>query len=386
MHKNLMSDEMREFEQLIRKWLERDVKPHIPAWEEAGIIPREVYRQAGAQGLLCISQSDKFGGLELPYRYSGLLIEEIARAGASGLFFFLHSDIVAPYVDDFGSAEQKQKYLPGMASGDIIGAIAMTEPGAGSDLQGMSTTAVKKGDKWILNGSKTFISNGICSDMVIVAAKTDDGGPWDKRYARMSLFIVDADAPGFERGRNLHKMGLKSQDTAELFFQNCEVPESALLGKEGEGFIYLVQQLGRERLGIAQWCVGASKGALDMTLEYVKDRKAFGGTIADLQNTKFKLAECDTEISLAEALCDQCTVDYENGEDITVSASKAKYWSSEMLGRVVDECLQLHGGYGYMEEYDICRFYRDARVKRIYGGTTEIMKEIIGRNLIRPRR
>lgn len=384
MHKNILNEDLIRFQDSVKAWLKKEIIPHYNDWNKAGMIPRDVYQKAGSQGFLCITQEEEYGGLGLDFRYSAVVTEEIARAGAGGLALYLHSDIVAPYIGEYGNSDQKKKYLPKMATGEFIGAIAMTEPGAGSDLQAIRTKAVKSGDEWIIDGQKTFISNGICSDVVIVVANTGESISKDgKKQAKQSLFIVESGTPGFERGRKLEKMGLHAQDTAELFFNNCRIPKENLLGQEGEAFKYLMLQLGRERLSIAIWCVANAQGVLENTIQYCKERKVFGKTVGDFQNTRFKLAELDTEISLAEALVDRTIMQLIGGEDVSISASKSKYWSSEMLGRVVDECLQFYGGYGYMDEYSISKAYTDARIQRIFGGTTEVMKEIIARSLFK---
>ncbi len=384
MHESMLDDELRAFQQTFRKWVEREVKPFHADWEREGCVPRELWKKAGEQGYLCIPQQEQYGGLGLDFRYATVVTEELSRVGASGVAFSLHSDIVAPYVENFGSEEQKQRWLPKMASGEMIGAIAMSEPGTGSDLQGIKTRAVLDGDEWVLNGSKTFISNGLLCDLCIVVCRTEDGdgASTSKGAQAQSLIVVEKDAPGFGRGRRLGKIGMHAQDTAELHFEDCRVPKENLIGERGAGFLYLMQQLAQERLIIAVGCVAGARAALDMTLEYTKDRKAFGKPIAHFQNTRFKLAEMATEISIGEAFVDQCLRRLVAGENIPVEASMAKYWTSEMLDRVVDQGVQLFGGYGYMTEYPISKAYVDARVQRIYGGTTEIMKEIISRSLV----
>lgn len=378
MHDSLFDDELRAFQQTFRKWVEKEIVPHHPEWEKQGCVPRELWLKAGEQGYLCVTQGEAYGGLGLDFRYAALEMEELARVCATGVGFSLHSDIVAPYIERYGSEEQKQRWLPKMASGEIIGAIAMSEPGTGSDLQGIQTKAVLDGDHWVLNGSKTFISNGLSCDLVIVVARTEEG----EGYQSQSLIVVEAESPGFQRGKRLEKMGLHAQDTAELHFEDCRVPKDNLLGERGAGFFYLMQQLARERLLIAIGSVAGAKAALEMTVGYVKERKAFGKPIAHFQNTRFKVAEMATEVALGEAFVDRCIQTFMQGEEDAVQASMAKWWTSEMLGRVVDEGVQLHGGYGYMMEYPIARAYLDARVQRIYGGTTEIMKEIIARALL----
>jgi len=382
MHNSLLDKDLITFRESVRSWIRSEVVPNYPEWSRKGIIPKEVYRKAGDQGFLCITQAEEYGGYGLDFRYSAVVIEELARAGAGGLALYLHSDIVAPYIEKYGGEDQKKRLLPALASGEKIGAIAMTEPGAGSDLHSVRTRAELIGDFWILNGQKTFISNGICGDVVVVVANTGQPEAGQK-HARQSLFLVEEGMAGFERGRQLKKIGLHAQDTAEMYFNNCKVPKANLLGKEGEAFQYLMRQLGRERLCMAIWCVANAESVLELTVKYCGERMVFGRPLNEFQNTRFKLAEMDTEISLGEAFVDQTIRQMIDGEDISVAASKAKYWCSEMLGRVVDECLQFFGGYGYMEEYPISQAYLDARVQRIFGGTTEIMKEVIARAIVK---
>jgi alkylation response protein AidB-like acyl-CoA dehydrogenase len=381
MHDSLFDDELRAFRDTFRKWVEKEVVPHHEAWEREGIVPRTLWEKAGAQGYLCPSVAEAYGGLGLDFRFGAVVTEELTRVGASGPMFNLHSDIVAPYIEDFGTEEQKKKWLPKMVSGECIGAVAMTEPGTGSDLQAISTKAVLDGDEWVINGSKIFISNGILSDLVVVACRTDDDV--DNKWQAISLIVVERGAPGFKRGKKLEKMGMHAQDTAELHFEDCRVPRENLLGPEpGMGFIQLMKKLAPERLVIAIAAVAGARAAYDMSVEYVKERTAFGRPIAKFQNTRFKLAEMKTEVDVCEAFVDRCIQRYMAGDDLTVEASQAKYWSSEMLGRVVDQAVQFFGGYGWMREYPIARAYTEARVMRIYGGTTEIMKEIISRSIV----
>lgn len=378
MNEAMFDDELRAFRDSFRKFIDKEVKPFHAQWEEEGMVSRAVWVKAGAAGFLCIPQSPDFGGAGLPFRYAAVVQEELSKAQASGLALSLHSDIVAPYIENFGTDAQKKRWLPGMAAGTIIGAIAMSEPGTGSDLQGIATKAVLDGDEWVINGSKTFISNGQLCDLTIVVARTEDADGWQSQ----SLIVVPSTATGFVRGKNLEKIGMTAQDTSEMHFEDCRVPRENLLGERGQGFVYLMKQLGQERLVIALASVAGAQECLERTIEYVKDRRAFGKPIANFQNTRFRLAEMATEIKLGETFVDNCIARLEKGENITVEASMAKYWCSEMLGRVVDGCLQLFGGYGYMKEYPISKAYLDARVQRIYGGTTEIMKEIIARSLV----
>ena len=375
--RNLFSDEHEIFRASVRRFVETEIVPHHQEWEEQGQVPREIWQRAGELGLLCFSMPEEYGGLGADRLYSVVFIEEFSRAGITGPGFGLHSEIVAPYIQRYGSEEQKRHYLPKMARGELIGAIAMTEPGAGSDLQGIRTTAIRDGNELVVNGSKTFITNGQLSDIVIVVTKTDA----DAGAKGISLVIVEAGTEGFRKGRNLKKVGRKAQDTSELFFDEVRVPTTNMLGEEGKGFVYLMQELAWERLQIAIGSVSLAEAALGWTVDYTKERKAFGKSIADFQNTRFKLAEIKTEVTIARTFIDHCIEQVlENKLDVT-TAAMAKYWCSELQCRVVDECLQLHGGYGYMWEYSIARAYADSRVQRIYGGSNEIMKELIARSL-----
>jgi alkylation response protein AidB-like acyl-CoA dehydrogenase len=378
MHESMYDENLKAFRDSFVKFLDKEVKPHHAKWEDDGVVPRAIWEKAGDAGFLCIPQAEEYGGAGLPFRYAAVVQEELSRAHASGVAFSLHSDIIAPYIENFGTDDQKKRWLPGMATGRTIGALAMSEPGTGSDLQGITTKAVLDGDEWILNGSKTFISNGQLCDITIVVARTEEAEGWQSQ----SLIVVPSTAKGFVRGKRLEKMGMHAQDTSEMHFEDCRVPRDYLLGERGQGFVYLMKQLAQERLVIAIASVAGAQECLARTIEYVKDRKAFGKPIASFQNTKFKLAEMATEIKLGECLVDKCIAGIEAEENLTVEASMAKYWCSEMLGRVVDTCLQMYGGYGYMMEYPIAKAYLDARVQRIYGGTTEIMKEIIARSLV----
>lgn len=379
MHDSLLDDDVKTFQTTFRKWVAKEVVPHHQEWEHAGQVPHALWEKAGAQGFLCIPQAEKWGGLGLDFRYANVVGEELARVGASGVAFTLHSDIVAPYIESFGNDAQRERWLPKMASGELVGAIAMTEPGTGSDLQAVRTKAVLDGDEWVINGSKTFISNGLLCGLCIVVCDTEGG---DKGAASKSLIVVEADRPGFVRGKHLDKMGMRAQDTTELHFEDCRVPKENLLGERGAGFLYLMEKLGTERFIIAAGCVAAAEAVFDDTVKYCKERHAFGKPIGKFQHNRFKLAELKTEIDVAAAFVDRVLSLHLAGENITVPASQAKYWASEMLGRVVDACVQLHGGYGFMNEYPVAKAYVDARVQRIYGGTTEIMKEIIGRSIL----
>jgi alkylation response protein AidB-like acyl-CoA dehydrogenase len=375
--RTLFNEDHNQFRDSFRKFLEKEVVEQHAAWEDQGYVDRDVWLKAGANGFLCTSMPEEFGGASADKVFQVVVMEEISRVNATGLGFGLHSEIVAPYVEHYGSNEQKTRYLPKMASGECITAIAMSEPSAGSDLQGIRTTAVKQGDGYVINGSKIFITNGWHADLVIVVAKTTPAGG----AKGTSLFLVDAGTDGFSKGKRLKKVGMKAQDTAELFFDNCKVPASALLGAENQGFIYLMQELPWERLQIAIMSVASSQSVIDLTVKYVQDRKVFGTTVASFQNTRFKLAELQTEVQIAQVFVDKCIEMSLAGTLDSTTASMAKYWCSDLQGKVMDECLQLHGGYGYMWEYPVARAWADARVQRIYGGTNEVMKELITRSM-----
>lgn len=380
MRRRLFSAEHEDFRSSVRAFLDKEVLPHQEAWETAGIVPRELFTTAGAAGFLGMAVPEEFGGGGVgDFRFNAVLGEEVMYAGAAaaGLGLTLHNDICLPYFLDLATGQQRQRWLPAIASGELITALAMTEPGMGSDLASMTTTAVRSGEHYVVNGSKTFITNGINADLVITAVKTDPRA----RHHGMSLLVLERGMDGFERGRNLAKLGQHAQDTAELFFRDVEVPVANLLGTEGGGFGHLVDRLPQERLSIAISGVAAARAALEMTLAYVRDRKAFGRPVGSFQHSKFRLAELATEIDIAQTFTDRCIEALNDGELTVADAAKAKWWCTELQGRVVDACLQLHGGYGYMLEYPIARAYADARITRIYGGTTEIMKEVIGRSL-----
>lgn len=365
------------FRDQVRKFYEREIQPHHAQWEKDGIVPKSVWRKAGENGFLCTSMPEEYGGAGTDKLFAAIVMEEQSRMGLTGPGFGLHSEIIAPYILHYGTEEQKKTWLPKMATGEVIGAIAMTEPGTGSDLQGVRTTAVKDGNDYVINGSKTFITNGQNADIIIVVTKTS---PKDGAKGT-SLFLVEGDRPGFKRGRNLEKLGMHAQDTSELFFEDVRVPASNMLGGEGQGFFLLMQELPWERLQIAIGAVAACEAAIEWTADYVKNRQAFGQPLAKFQNTKFKLAELKTETQIARVFVDKCLeLICKKQLDVT-TAAMAKYWCSDLQGKVMDECLQLHGGYGFMWEYPIARAYADARVQRIYGGTNEIMKELIGRTI-----
>ncbi|MGW2821186.1 acyl-CoA dehydrogenase family protein [Streptomyces sp. NPDC001443] len=379
MERDLYGPDHEAFRATVRAFLAKEVVPHHERWERNGVVDREAWRSAGRQGLLGMAVGEEYGGGgNDDFRYSAVLIEEFARAGASGLALSLHNDIVGPYLTRLADAEQKRRWLPGFTSGDLVTAIAMTEPGAGSDLQGIRTTAVDRGDHYLLNGTKTFISNGILADLVVVVARTTpEGGSGGQ-----SLLVVERGMAGFERGRNLDKIGQKAQDTAELFFDDVRVPKENLLGEANQAFAHLMGNLAQERLAIAVGAAAAAEEILDVTLRYVKEREAFGRPLARLQHIRFETAEMATETAVTRTFLDRCVTEHGEGRLDPVHASMAKWWATELQKRVVDRCLQLHGGYGYMSEFPVARAFLDSRVQTIYGGTTEIMKEIIGRSLL----
>ncbi len=379
--RSLFTPDHEAFRDSFRRFVDKEIAPHHEAWEEQGYVDREVWRKAGANGFLCMTLPEQYGGAGADKLYSVVQMEELARGGYTGIGFGLHSEIVAPYILHYGTEAQKHEYLPRLASGDMVGAIAMTEPAAGSDLQGVKSTALQQSDgSYLLNGSKTFITNGWHADLVIVVAKTDPAAG----AKGTSLLLVERGMPGFEKGKRLKKLGLKAQDTSELFFDNVRVPAANLLGGEplkNRGFICLMEQLPWERLQIAITAVAAAQAAIDWTVAYVKERKVFGQPVASYQNTRYTLAELQTEVQVARVFVDKCCELITQDKLDTATASMAKYWCSDLQCKVMDECLQLHGGYGYMWEYPITRAYADARVQRIYGGTNEIMKEVISRGM-----
>ncbi|WP_372736464.1 acyl-CoA dehydrogenase family protein [Nocardioides sp.] len=375
---SIYEQEHEDFRRTARAFMEKEVAPFHEQWEKDGQVSREVWTKAGETGLLCFDVEEQYGGPGIKdFRYNMILIEEIARVGASGIGFPVHNDVIVPYISHLGTHEQKQRWLPGLVSGELISAIAMTEPGAGSDLQGVRTTAVDKGDHYVLNGSKTFISNGIMSDLVIVVAKTNP----EAGHQGISLLVVERGMEGFERGRNLDKVGLKAQDTAELFFDNVVVPKENLLGAEGSGFISLMENLPQERVSIAAIAIAAIEHVLDLCLTYAKEREAFGKPIGSFQHNRFLLAEMATEAHIARVFVNDCVTKLNAGEVDTSLASMAKWWTTELQKKIVDQGVQLFGGYGYMTEYPIAKAFTDSRIQTIYGGTTEIQKEIIGRML-----
>jgi long-chain-acyl-CoA dehydrogenase len=378
MPRTLFNSDHEAFRQTARRFFETEIVPHHERWEEQQHIDRNLWNKAGELGLLCATMPEEYGGSGVDRLYSVVMMEEQARAGDSASGFSLHSDIVANYINNFGSEAQKKEWLPKMATGEVVGAIAMTEPGTGSDLQAVRTNAITDGDDYILNGSKIFITNGYLCDMAVVVVKTGDG---EKGAQNLSLLIVDAKTPGFSKGKPLKKVGMRGQDTCELFFENVRVPKSNLLGMEGMGFIMLMKELAWERMMIGIICIAGAEGALASTVDYVKQRKVFGKPVSAFQNTRFKLAEMRSEIQIGRVYIDRCVELVLKNELSIEAACAAKYWVSDLLSKVVDECVQLHGGYGYMLEYPIARAYIDTRANRIYGGTNEIMKELISRSI-----
>ncbi len=382
MERAIFAEEHQLFRAAYRRFLLAEVAPQRAAWRAAGIVPREMFRTLGAQGYLCTWADEEYGGLGISdFRYQQIMMEEDAVHGEAGFFHTLHSRLVGPYLKHFGNDEQRARFLPGAVSGDCILAVAMTEPDAGSDLAGMRTRAEDRGNHWLLNGAKTYISNGINADLVVVAAKTDPHNP-----RQIGLLLVEGNMPGFTRGRNLAKMGLHAQDTAELFFTDVKIPKENVLGDPRKGFHYLMQGLAEERLIGAVGYLACAQRAFDVTRDFVVGRKAFGQRIADFQNTRFKLAALRTELDVAQVFVDHCVTLHNAGGLTPTLAAQAKLYTSELEGRMVDEGVQLHGGAGYMEEYEICRLYTNARISRIYAGSSEIMKEIIARPLLDPER
>lgn len=378
LRRTLFSEEHEAFRDSVRRFVDSEITPCHAQWERDGIVSRDVWRAAGEHGLLCCTVPEDRGGPGGDFLHSVVVIEELARAGASGPAFSLHSDIIAPYIQAYGSEDQKDEWLPRMVSGEIITAIGMTEPSAGSDLQAIRTRAVRDGNHFVINGQKLYISNGQIADLYVIACKTDP----DLGGKGVSLLLVEGDREGFERGRNLEKIGCQAQDTSELFLRDVRVPITNLLGQEGRGFVQLMQQLPQERLVVAIRCAASIEAALEETVRYTADRTAFGRRIIDFQNTRFTLAEVRTAAMATRAFIDQCIACHLDGGLSSEDAAAAKLHATETLGRVVDDCLQLHGGYGYMQEVPIARAWIDARMSRIAGGSSEIMKEIIGRDLV----
>jgi len=372
----IYTEEHRIYRDSLRKYLEKNVVPNVEEWENNGIVPKQAWLDLGAQGFLCSWLPEEYGGSGVGFEYCVMMIQEMTRTNQLGFVAPLHSDVVVPYIYSYGTEEQKQKWLPGCATGDIITAVAMTEPETGSDLAAIRTTAVKDGDDYIINGQKTFISNGILCDLVIVAVKT---GAADDPHAGLSLVVVEDGTPGFIKGRNLDKIGMHSQDTAEMFFEDCRVPQANLLGEEGGGFKYLMEKLQQERMVSAWGSQTMAELALEYTVDYTKTRTAFGRPISRFQHNAFKLAEMATEVELGRTFLEVLTLDHIEGKNIVKKVSMAKYWIAEMANRIAQQGVQLHGGYGYMEEYPIARLFRDVRVQTIFAGTSEVMKLIISR-------
>ncbi|MDT9025852.1 MULTISPECIES: acyl-CoA dehydrogenase family protein [Rossellomorea] len=374
-----LTDDHDMFRRSLRKFLEKEAYPYYDQWEEERMIPRSFWTKMGEQGYLCPDIEEQYGGSEVDWGFSVIINEEIERVGSGLVGIGLHNDIVVPYLTAYGTEEQKQRWLPKCATGETITAIAMTEPGTGSDLANIKTTAVLEEDHYIVNGAKTFITNGIHSDLIVVACKTDPKA--SPKHKGVSLLVIEGDAPGLSRGRKLNKVGLHSQDTAELIFEDCVVPKENLLGEEGKGFVYLMEKLQQERLLVAIAAQTASEVMLNQTIDYVKSRDAFGKPVSKFQNTQFKIAEMATEIEMGRAFLDQLIAEHIAGEDIVTKVSMAKWKLTDSAKKIATECMQLHGGYGYMEEYEIARRFRDIPVASIYAGTNEIMKTIIAKNL-----
>ncbi|HEX7441482.1 MAG TPA: acyl-CoA dehydrogenase family protein [Caldimonas sp.] len=375
--RELFNEDHEAFRDTVRRFVENEIAPHHAAWEAAGVVPRELWRKAGAAGMLCCTVPERYGGSGVDYLFDVVVFEEMARSGYTGPGFMIHCDLVATYIASFGSEAQKQQWLPKMVTGEAIGSLAMTEPHAGSDLKAIKTKAVRHGDDYLISGQKVFISNGQLCDVIVLATKTDSSAG----AKGVTLFLVDTSLPGFRRGRNLHKLGLKAQDTSELFFDEVRVPASAMLGEEGKGFELMMTKLAQERLAQAIRSATVAETVIGWTVEYTAQRKAFGKTIGDFQNTQFKLAELQTEAVVGRQFVDKCIAVFMQGELDAVDAAMAKMWLSNLHCKVVDECLQLFGGWGYMWEYPIARAYADARIVKIAGGSIEIMKHIIGRKM-----
>jgi acyl-CoA dehydrogenase len=379
MDRTLFTEEHHAFRKSFRQFAEREIVPNQQKWREQGQVDRDIWRKAGAQGFLCTWMDAQYGGAGGDFAYAMVLMEELARIYESGFAMGLHSDIIVPYIYSFGNEEQKQKWLPGCASGEIVTALAMTEPGTGSDLAALATTAVKDGNEWVINGSKTFISNGQLCDIVVVAAKTDMNP--ENAHKGISLFVVEANRKGFTKGKRLHKMGMASQDTSELFFEDCRIPAGNLIGAEGGGFMMMMQKLAQERLCVAIGAVAAAEQVVADTIAYTKERKAFGKPISKFQNTQFKIVECLAKCEVGRAYVDKVVAEHIKGAYLVKESSMAKFWTTDMAQEVVDTCLQFFGGYGYMMEYPVTRAFMDARVQRIYAGTNEIMKIIVAKQI-----
>jgi alkylation response protein AidB-like acyl-CoA dehydrogenase len=379
MHDDLLESEHRDFAAMVRAFIAREISPYYADWERDGVVDRNVWRAAGRAGLLGFEIAPEYGGGGTEdIRFPVLLAEELVRAGVTGIGFVLHNDVTVPCLNRLATDEQRRRWLPGACSGELITAIAITEPGAGSDMQAITTSAALDGDAYVLKGSKTFVTNGVLADLVIVAAKTNPG---DRLRGGISLLVVERDMPGFDRGRPLAKIGQHAQDTAELFFDDVRVPVANLLGRVDRGMLYLTENLSRERLGIAAAAVAGAETVFARTLEYCRTRTAFGQPIGGFQHVRFQLAEMSTELEIARTYVDQCLLAYNAGRRDPITAARAKWWTTELQRRLVDTCLQLHGGYGYMREHSVAKAFVDTRMMPIYGGTNEIMKEMIGRSL-----
>jgi acyl-CoA dehydrogenase len=378
MERNLpFTSEHEMFRKAIRDFIANEIVPYYEQWEENHCIPREIYKKMGNYGFLCSWVPEEYGGAGADLLYDMIMVEELGRRSVVPMFFHLHSVVTCPYIEAFGNEEQKKRWLPGCVSGDTILAVALTEPGAGSDLASMRTKAIKDGDHYVLNGAKTFISNGTLADLVVVAAKTDPAAG----AKGVSLFVVERGTPGFERGKPINKIGYHVQDTAELFFEDCRVPAENLLGKEGAGFVYMMKKLQQERLCCMQMSLSQAERALELTIAYVKERQMFGKSLSQFQNTQFVLAECASEVQIARTFTDALILNHMQGKDILQEVSMGKYWVCEMVHRVASKCLQLFGGYGYCTEYEISRIFVDSRLQTIFAGTSEVMKMLVSRGL-----
>lgn len=380
MERLYLTEEHEIFRQALRKFLEKEAVPNYEQWEKNKEVPRSFWKKLGEQGYLCPQVEEKYGGLGTDFGYAVVMNEEMERVGTGMVGISLHNDIVIPYIESYGTEEQKQRWLPGALTGDIITAIGMTEPGAGSDLANIQTTAIRDGDDYIINGEKTFITNGYTADLVVLVCKTDPKA--NPPHRGISLFVVEAGTPGFKKGKKLRKIGQHANDTSELIFEDVRVPRTNLLGEEGKGFYYLMEKLQQERLLVAIQCIASAEKMLELTIDYVKQRQAFGTTISNFQNTQFKIAEMATELEIGRAFVDRLILEHMKGKSIVTEVSMAKWWVSDLAKKIAGECMQLHGGYGYMEEYEIARRYRDIAVTSIYAGSNEIMKQIIAKNLL----
>lgn len=380
MERLYLTEEHEIFRQALRKFLEKEAVPNYEQWEKNKEVPRSFWKKLGEQGYLCPQVEEKYGGLGTDFGYAVVMNEEMERVGTGMVGISLHNDIVIPYIESYGTEEQKQRWLPGALTGDIITAIGMTEPGAGSDLASIQTTAIRDGDDYIINGEKTFITNGYTTDLVVLVCKTDP--KVNPPHRGISLFVVEAGTPGFKKGKKLRKIGQHANDTSELIFEEVRVPRTNLLGEEGKGFYYLMEKLQQERLLVAIQCMASAEKMLELTIDYVKQRQAFGTTISNFQNTQFKIAEMATELQIGRAFVDRLILEHMKGKSIVTEVSMAKWWVSDLAKKIAGECMQFHGGYGYMEEYEIARRYRDIAVTSIYAGSNEIMKQIIAKNLL----